>query len=245
MSSQAARPQSPTAGSSGIVRLAIRWSRLPPRQNSRTLSPLSRAPRIPSSKPPLCRRSFQESRDNRFTRLGESFRRQLSAHYFRHTGAMSFKSFDFFVQRTTTTSTTSERDIIDPVRFVRKSGKLGRNDRAITCHTTGTLATYKDRQSSANSPCRMFRIANRTQKVLNLLKHQSPAEPLADESPNNNQRRHPSRAWQVDMSGAAMIPGNVDASLREANERNSCTCRQEAIERLARVRSPRGARRLR
>jgi len=188
---------------------AIRWSRLPLRQNSRTLSPCSRAPRIPSSKPPLCRRSFQESRDNRFTWLGESFRRQLSAHYFRHTGAMSFKSFDFFVQRTTAASTTSERDIIDPVRFVRKSGKLGRNDRAITCHTTGTLATYKDRQSSANSPCRMFRIANRTQNVLNHPKHQSPAQSLADESPNNNQRRRPNRAWLVDPPADACQPTSV------------------------------------
>ena len=180
-----------------MVRLAIRWSRLPQRQNSRTSSPLSRAPRIPSSKPPLCRRSFQESRDNRFTWLGESFRRQLSAHYFRHAGAMSFKSFDFFVQRTTAASTTTERDTIDLVRFVRKSGKLGRNDRDITCHTTGTLATYKDRQNSANSPCGMFRIVNRTQKVLNAPKDQSHVEPLDDEvdprpsrSPNHHQRRH-------------------------------------------------------
>ena len=93
---------------------------------------------------------------------------------------MSFKSFDFFVQRTTAASTTSERDIIGSIRFTRKSGKLGRNVRVITCHTTGILATYKDGKNSANSACGMFRIANRTQKVLDHLNGQSPVESLAN-----------------------------------------------------------------
>jgi hypothetical protein len=63
---------------------------------------------------------------------------------------MSFKSFDFFVQRTTTTGTLRERDVTRITKPTRKDGKLGRASYSITCPTTGILEDCVIRRTCVN-----------------------------------------------------------------------------------------------
>jgi hypothetical protein len=90
---------------------------------------------------------FQEPQDNRFLWLGESFRRQLSGHHFRHTEAMSFKSFDFFDQRIAASGSIAGRCATRPCRFTRKLGKLRKTIITVNCLTTKTSANQEKRNN--------------------------------------------------------------------------------------------------
>lgn len=70
---------------------------------------------------------------------------------------MSFKPFDFFVQRTTTTGTLRERDVTRLAELIPKDGNLGRVAYGIKPPTTRTLEVCAIQKACVIFPCRICR----------------------------------------------------------------------------------------